>query len=227
MLKKVLFSVAVILLVSAVTFAQPPASAAAGSLYQYQNFVVGDIMTPSTAGMSSILTVSHGESAFSLQSLEVGNEQSAPLGFGFSPLWFPGGFCDACPVKGNQWQTADMAQKTDADADCGIVTVSAFLSGWGVQEQFVGFSDAPKWQAQDLGVAADQLLVSSGNADGRAVNDADDVQQEQTAVNGAGSMGQYSIIDAYQIADTEGKSNTTVSAVNSMVATTAQNQVVY
>ena len=223
MLKKVLFSVAVILLVSAVTFAQPPASAAAGSLYQYQNFVVGDIMTPSMAGMSSILTVSHGDAAFALQSLDVGNEQSTP--YWFSPLSYP--WQEDPKVKGNQLQTADLFQKTEAEADCGIVTVSAFLSGWGVQEQFVGFSDAPKWQAQDLGIAADQLLVSTGDAEGKALNDADNVYQGQIGINGAGSIEQYSEIDAFQLADINGMSNTTVSAVNSMIATTAQNQVVY
>lgn len=223
MLKKVLLSVAVILFVSAVALADIPTGAAAGSIYQYQNFVVGDLLHPSVSGISSILTVSHGDDAFSLQSLNVSNEQSVPWWFGS----FGGPFMDPCPTLGNQWQCADLLVKTEAEADCGIITVSGFLSGMGIQDQFIGYSDDPKWQAQTLGLAADQLLLGSGNAEGTAINDVDDMSQGQAGINGAGSISEDSLMNAFQLASVEGKPNTTVSAVNSMLATTTQNQIVF
>lgn len=228
MFSKVLLSVAVILLVSAPAFAQPPIGAAAGSIYQYQNFIVGDVWGFDSGGLSSILTVSHGESAFGLNSLVIENEQAAPVSF--KPPWctpVPPSPCNPCQTKAYQWQWADMKQKTDAVSDCGIIVVSAFLTGFGEQTQAIGSSDNPKTQGQTLGVAADQMLLSTGNADGWAVNTADNVSQAQVARNGAGSMGEYSFIDASQRSEVHGTPNTTVSALNSLVATTTQTQTVF
>ncbi|MFQ6035161.1 MAG: hypothetical protein ACE5NM_04840 [Sedimentisphaerales bacterium] len=227
MLSRILLSVAAILFASVPAFAQPPIGAAAGSIYQYQNFVVGDIIHNDGAGLSSILIVSHGEDAFALNSLEIENEQSVPAWFSISPLWIGDSpWQDGPKTKANQWQSADIKQKTEADSDCGIITVSAFLSAGGEQEQFIGYSNDLKAQGQTLGLVADQVLLATGNADGTAINDADDVQQGQYGKNGAGSMSEYSYIDAFQMAEVDGKSNTTVTAMNSMVVSTDQNQAV-
>jgi len=232
MFSRVLLSVAVVLFVSAASFAHGNGNgdgigAAAGSIYQYQNFVVGDLEHLSTSGLCSILTVSHGDHALSIQSLEIENEQAAPVSF--KPIWCKPLSLWPCDDKTQayQWQETDVFQKTKAESDCGIITVSAFLSTGGVQDQLIGYSDDPKLQSQSLGLAADQLLVSTGNAEGRAINDVDDMQQTQIGVNGAGNMGEYSYIDAFQMGHVDGTSNTTVSAVNSMIATTTQNQMVF
>jgi hypothetical protein len=226
MLKRVLLSVAVILFVSAVAFAQPPIGAASGSIYQYQNFIVGDLLHPSASGLSSIVTVSHGENALSIQSLQINNEQSVPGSY--DPINLPLWWNTPDPkTKANQEQYADIFQKTWAESDCGIITTSAFISAGGVQDQFIGYADDLKYQGQTLGLAADQLLVSTGNAEGTSINDVDDMSQYQIGQNGAGSMYEYSYIDAFQMGDIDGKSNTTVSAVNSMIASTTQNQLVY
>lgn len=225
MLSRFIITVAVVLLVCSVG-ANADIGMAAGSIYQYQNFVVGDLINPQSSGLNSILTVSHGENAFAINALEIYNEQSVPAQFGFIPLW-GWDWCDECPTKANQWQSADIKQTTEAESDCGIITVSAFLTGFGIQEQAIGSADFPKVQEQTLGVLADQVLLATGNAEGTAINDADDVQQEQFGRNGAGSMDQFSVIDAFQMSDVEGNSNTTVTALNSMMATTTQTQTVF
>ena len=227
MLSRILLSVAAILITSTPVLADPPIGAAAGSIYQYQNFVVGDTVCNDNAGLSSILIVSHGDDASAIQTLRIENEQSAPawLGWWIGPLsdcpWHDGG----CQTKAKQWQDAAIDQLTEAESDCGIITVSAFLDAGGAQEQFIGSSDDLKVQGQNLGLAADQALLSTGNAQGSAINDAD-MNQEQFGRNGAGSLDEYSFIGAFQRAEVDGKSNTTVTAMNSMNVTTEQNQAV-
>lgn len=227
MLSRVLLSVAAILFISAPALASPPIGAAAGSIYQYQNFIVGDTIGMDSAGLSSILTVSHGDEAETIQALEIYNEQSAPASGGWvGSLWGSSWWHDEPKTKGNQWQEAEIKQITEAKSDCGIITASAFLDVGGAQEQFIGYSDDLKLQSQSLGLAADQVLLSTGNAEGEAINDVDDMQQEQAGTNGAGSVTEYSLIDAFQKAEVEGNSNTTISAINSMLVTTEQNQAV-
>jgi hypothetical protein len=226
MLRKVL-PVVVILFVSA-AYAQPliipPSSPYPGSIFQSQQFVVGSL---TASGISTVLTVTHGDDASSSQSLYINNDQSvpanySPLGIDLLGWWFQ----DEIKTKGNQQQVADFEQQAEAESDCGIITVSAFISGWGDQAQFVGYADDPKAQAQILGLASDQLLLSTGNAEGATYN-GDYMAGEQLGKNGASSMAESSLVDAAQYADIDGKPNTTVSAVNSIIAATAQAQQVY
>lgn len=223
MLSRFTLSIAVILLVASGAYAD--IGMAAGSIYQYQNFVIGDLLGFDNCGISSILTVSHGDEAESIQALEIENEQAVPTSF--KPPWCTPVCSENCDTKAYQWQWVDIKQKTEAESECGVIAVSAFLSGFGEQEQAIGSSDDPKTQSQTLGLAADQVLLSTGNAEGEAINDVDDMSQAQVGVNGAGSMGEYSYIDAFQMAEVEGTPNTTVSALNSMIATTYQTQTVF
>jgi len=228
MLSRFTISVAVILFVCSGAFADYDngIGLASGSIYQYQNFVVGDLLGFDSSGLNSILVVSHGEDAFAINSLEIENEQSIPTSF--KPPWCTPVFPNDDPkTAGYQWQEADIKQKTEAESGSGIITVSAFFSGFGEQEQAIGFSDDPKSQNQTLGLAADQVLLASGPAEGWATNDADDMSQAQVGLNTAGSMGEYSLIDAFQYSEVDGAPNTTVSALNSMIATTAQTQTVF
>ncbi len=219
MLSRLLLSVAVILFVCSGAFAQPP-SILAGSVFQYQNFAVGDLLCP---GISSSVNLVHGDGGgTSLQWLNINNEHSVPACYG--PICLP---CPSCDTAASQWQDAYLKQYSHAAGKCAIVSVNAFLDAGGIQEQTIGAATTPKTQAQSMGMAADQVLLRSDGAGGGSSVNYADLYQKQAGVNAAGSMLETSTIEGSQDASLGGAALSTVTLANSMTASTMQAQVVY
>jgi hypothetical protein len=221
MLKKIAIFMTVLLMASSVTLADPILP---GSVQQVQNFTVGDMVNP---GMGIVLTVTHGDAgASAIQSLDIDNVQSSPCLA--TPCWnWPCGFGNSCDVEAAQAQNAELNQDATAGGKCGIITVDSFLDAVGEQEQFIGFSTAPKSQIQGLGLASQQVLTrSDGSGGADSTNDAL-LEQNQAGSNAAGSVFECSTIDAHQANYTAGAANSTTALATSLVATTSQAQQVY
>lgn len=140
MLKKFLFSTAIILLVSSGTFA------CIGIIDQGQDF---------TVGLHSMVGLFHGyDSGSSFQMTAVNNGQSAS---GHSPL------------QANQDQTAFFVHSGNAEARRGSVLVKGLLEADGAQEQYVR-QYGPMNQNQSLGLTSNQFLKVRGSGEGDALN---------------------------------------------------------
>ncbi len=216
MLKKVLFSGAVILFVCSGAFAMiiPPASPLIGSIYHQQQFLVGDPLFSTNAGMSSVANLFHGTSTAGVtQALGILNTHTA---------------CStSCVTQGTQTQVGEIDQSVSAAGTCSVMTVSAFLDAFGSQDQFVGNSVSPKAQEQSLGLVGQQaLLQSDGAGSGSAVNDAV-LSQNQYGVNAMGSVTEASSVGLNQTSSVNGVAGSNPSTLSSAVVTTAQSQVVY
>lgn len=226
MITRVTLAVAVVLIVSSGAYAD---SLLAGSIWQQQNFSVGNTMNP---GMSSLLNLVHGDQEAGMQQyVDVTNiHGDAPFHVGGSLLdMLSGGYPghESCKVDGNQYQDADLDQVVGAEGKCGVIGVNAFLDAAGAQEQTIGAAISPKLQIQTLGVAADQVLLrSDGAGEGWAKNQAN-MYQQQDGENEAGSVFEASCIDADQFGSVDGKAGSTASLVGGLNATTAQAQIVY
>jgi len=225
MITRVTLAVAIVLIVTTGAYAD---SLLAGSIWQQQQFSVGNTINP---GMSSLLNLVHGDQdAWMGQFVDVHNEHAAPVGLSIMPVAvgsFPCQDWDSCLTKATQWQDGDLDQTVEADGKCGVISVNAFLDAAGAQEQTIGASVSPMMQVQTLGVAADQVLMrSDGAGSGEAKNNAA-VAQDQFGANAGGSVDEYSYIDADQIGKVDGKAGSTASLVGGLNVTTGQSQVVY
>lgn len=230
MVTRVALAVAVVLVASTVTLADPP-GVLPGTIWQQQSFAVGSAQNP---GISSLINLVHGDQEADMyQFVEIDNWHNAPAYFGTpwplaggggSPFWWDR---DNCDTKAFQWQSGFMEQDTEAWGKSGIISVNAFLDAAGGQEQTIGGSTDPKLQMQTLGVAADQVLLrSSGGGGGEADQEAD-LYQEQEGLNAAGSMYESSWITVGQFGDVDGRANSTASLVGGLNAQTSQGQIVY
>jgi hypothetical protein len=219
MLKKVLLSVVVVLFVSSGAFAViiPPMSPLLGSISHQQQFLVGDPLFTTNAGMSSVANLYHGASTAQVgQALQIFNEHTA-----FS------GNDPSCLTQGTQEQYGDIQQAVEACGHCSVMTVSAFLDAFGSQDQFVGSSVDPKAQEQSLGLIGQQaLLESDGAGGGTAVNDAT-LTQNQFGGNALGNVTEQSTIDLDQRSLVQGDAGSNPSTLSSAVVTTAQSQTVF
>jgi len=228
MSKKIIFSVAVVLLLSTGTSAMiivinPPT----GSVLQNQLFSIGDVGT--NAGLSSIVSLSHGgSSASSSHEVAIYNKNVAglpgglPIGIGLGIGCF-----DGCSTVGVQVQEVGIEQNVGAGGSCAIVSASAFLDAGGNQEQFIGSSTSTKMQGQTLGLAAQEVVFrSDGGGGGHATNDAT-LEQTQVGVNSAGKVIESSTIELLQESCVGGAPTSTATAASSAVVTTSQNQTVF
>jgi hypothetical protein len=225
MCTRISVAIAVVLLVCSVVGAQ---DILPGSAWQYQDFVVGDLANP---GISSVLNTVHGSGAYAFAntSLDIGNSQGTPVCYGpIGVVGLPGQLCVAdCLTAAGQCQDGLLVQTAEADGDCAIISVNAFLDAGGAQEQTIGASTSPKSQGQSLGMAADQVLLrSDGGGLGWAQNTAD-LLQAQMGKNAAGSVRERSSIDACQYGEVNGNAGSTATLATSMNACTTQAQVVY
>lgn len=235
MCTRISVAVAVVLLVCSVVGAQ---TVLPGSVWQYQDFAVGNLMNP---GMSSILNLVHGDgSAHVLQTMDVENVHASPQymnpcspcgpcgSIGIISVGTPVQICGAdCLTMAGQCQTAGLYQEGAADGACAIIGVNAFLDAGGAQEQTIGASTQPKSQGQSLGMAADQVLFRSDGAGGGWANNQANLFQVQTGKNSAGSVRESSTIDTWQTSAVNGAANSTATLATSMNACTTQAQVVY
>jgi hypothetical protein len=215
------------LLVCSVVSAQAP-TVLPGTAWQFQDFVVGDLMYP---GISSVLNTVHGSGAYAYANttLDICNSQSTPAGLApIGVIGLPGQIIMAdCLTAAGQCQDGWLLQQAEADGDCAIIGVNAFLDAGGAQEQTIGASVSPKSQGQSLGVAADQVLLrSDGGGAGWAINEAD-LFQAQAGKNAAGSVREQSGIYGYQNGQVSGNAGSTATLATSMNACTTQAQVVY
>ena len=221
MLKKIAVFMMALLVISSV--ASATGSTLAGSILQTQAFSVTGIGTG--AGMATVLNLVHGDAmASSIQCLDIDNVQSAP---GSIMPSLNSCFFNICGATAFEAQNADLHQTAIADGTCGIISISAYLDAVGAQTQGIGSATDIKYQAQSLGVAADQVLLrSSGSGGGVATNSAD-LNQVQAGANAAGSVMESSSIGAFQVGVTGGSANSTVTMANTMTAVTTQAQQVY
>ena len=225
MITRVTLAVAIVLIVTTGAYAD---SLLAGSIWQQQSFSVGNTTNP---GMSSLLNLVHGDQdAWMGQFIDIDNEHSAPA---MGPIYVVGspftgwGNCSDCLTQGSQFQHGDLDQIVEAEGDCGVISVNAFLDAAGGQEQTIGASVSPKMQVQTLGVAADQVLMrSDGEGYGEAKNGAW-LEQGQRGGNAGGSVSEYSFIEADQIGQVDGEAGSTASLVGGLNVATTQSQVVY
>ncbi len=223
MLKKIALFTMAILMVTSIASATDPTSTLAGSILQTQAFTVTGIGTG--AGMATVLNLVHGDAmASSIQCLTIDNVQSAP---GSVMPCLSSCFFNICGATAFEAQDAELNQTAVADGSCGIISISAYLDAAGAQTQGIGNATDVKYQAQSLGVAADQVLLrSSGSGGGVATNIAD-VDQVQAGANAAGSVMEASSIEAFQVGVTGGQANSTVTMANTMTAATTQAQQVF
>jgi hypothetical protein len=228
MFTKVTVAVAIVLIV---TSGASATSLLAGSIWQQQQFSVGNALNP---GISSLLNLVHNDSTGSMmQNVDIINMQAAPVNSGFgliggmNPLSSLLCFGSSCATEAYQGQVGDLTQSVMAGGQCGVISVNAFLDAAGGQEQTIGASTSPKLQLQTLGVAADQVLMrQDGAGGGTAVNSAA-LSQGQSGSNAAGTVFEASTINATQVGTVGGGANSTVSLVGGMNATTGQSQMVY
>ena len=225
MCTRISVAIAVVLLVCSVVGAQ---EILPGSAWQYQDFVVGDLMNP---GISSVLNTVHGSGAYAFANtqLDICNSQSTPVCLApIGIIGMPGQICQAnCLTAAGQCQDGSLLQQAEAEGDCAIIGVNAFLDAGGAQEQTIGASVSPKSQGQSLGMAADQVLLrSDGGGAGWAINEAD-LFQVQAGKNAAGSVQEKSGIYGYQNGQVSGNPGSTATLATSMNACTTQAQVVY
>ncbi|MBN2128682.1 MAG: hypothetical protein JW741_04270 [Sedimentisphaerales bacterium] len=225
MCTRISVAIAVVLLVCSVVGAQ---TVLPGSAWQFQDFNVGNLMNP---GISSVLNTVHGSGAYAhaFTDLDICNSQSTPVCIGpVGIIGLPGQICQAsCLTAAGQCQDGYLAQTAEADGDCAIIGVNAFLDAGGAQEQTIGASVSPKSQGQSLGMAADQVLLrSDGGGTGWAINEAN-LYQSQSGKNAAGSVLESSGITGYQNGVVNGNAGSTATLATSMNACTTQAQVVY
>ena len=227
---KIACAVAMLLLVSSVGLADD-VGLLAGSIWQYQNFMVGTAENP---GMSSVLQLTHGDvTASTFQDVDIENNNESPAAQNCqvwcvgSPWNGCGGWGDDCDTTASQYQIGEVQQKAEADGECGVLTVQSYLGADGEQNQVIGASTSGANQGQALEVGAVQALVrQDGAADGSSVNSAD-LYQEQTGHNAAGTYGEDSWLDVYQKAEVDGAANSTAAVLTNLTAGTSQLQVVY
>jgi hypothetical protein len=234
MLRKGFLAVTAILFISSLAMAtggypQP----LAGSVAQTQSFNIGDICN---TGMATVIALTHGNASACVdQSLNVNNIQSSPCDA--TPCWdigkkkkpcIPCQPCGPqCDVEAIQTQCADLDQTSSAFGNCGIINVNSFLDAGGNQEQFIGFSTGLKSQAQNLGLAAQQVLTRTDGAGGGGTTNDALVSQMQAGSNAGGSVFESSTIDALQTSNTGGAANSTTALATSMMASTSQAQNVF
>lgn len=235
MLKKGFLAITALLFVSSIAMAtgggynpQP----LAGSVAQTQSFSIGDICN---TGMATVIALTHGDAGACVeQSLNVDNIQSSPCDA--TPCWDIGGkkqgpcvpSCGSqCDVEALQSQCADLNQSSSASGNCGIINVNSFLDACGNQDQFIGFSTSFKSQAQNLGIAAQQVLTRADGAGGGGTTNDAAVSQMQAGSNAGGSVFESSSIDALQTSNTGGAANSTTALATSMMASTSQAQNVF
>ena len=202
-----------------------------GSVAQTQSFSIGDICN---TGMATVIALTHGDAGACVnQSLNLNNIQSSPCDA--TPCWDIGGKkcgpclpCGSqCDVEAIQTQCADLDQSSSASGNCGIINVNSFLDAGGNQEQFIGFSTSLKSQAQNLGLAAQQVLTRTDGAGGGGTTNDALVSQMQAGSNAGGSVFEASTIDALQTSNTGGAANSTTALATSMTASTSQAQNVF
>ncbi len=217
MFKKIVGLLTAVLMVTSIASALPQQS---GSVAQTQSFSVGD---QSQSGMATVINLVHGRaSAFSSQSLGINNVQTASANNNpyWNPCWFNVGSTEAA-----QSQTGDLKQTAKADGTCGNVSVNALLDAGGLQHQAI--SSAAKSQSQCLGVAANQELAKSGGRGDAVATNSAELSQTQVGTNRSGSTVETSTIDACQFSAIEGAARSTVTMMNSMIASTTQQQQVH
>jgi len=125
MCTRISVAIAVVLLVCSVVGAQ---DILPGSAWQYQDFVVGDLMNP---GISSVLNTVHGSGAYAFANtqLDICNSQSTPVCLApIGIIGMPGQICQAnCLTAAGQCQDGSLLQQAEAEGDCAIIGVNAFL----------------------------------------------------------------------------------------------------
>jgi hypothetical protein len=226
MLRRVSLAIAAILFVSSGAFANCN-DILAGSIDQYQEFTVGDIMNP---GISTSLNLVHGD-VFGSSLQHVWIENTHVAGKPCGPCR-PGIRRHQCGITGcapaaDQTQIADLCQEAEVQGCCGVISVNEFLDAYGTQSQFIGSGVGMKNQYQTVGLTADQVLFrSDGAGSGDAMHHVW-LNGNQNGVNSAGSVHESSTVDACQEASVSGDANSTATLVNSLTVDTLQWQTTY
>jgi len=228
MLRRVSLAIAAILFLSSGAFAVY-GDILAGSIDQYQEFIVGDC---TNSGISTSLNLVHGDVfGSSLQHVWVENTHVAGTPCGPGPC---GSRRDrhqcgstGCAPAADQSQIADICQEAEAQGCCGVISVNEFLDASGTQSQFIGSGTGMKDQFQTVGLTADQILFrSDGAGQGEAMHHVW-LNEEQNGTNSAGSVHETSTVDACQESSVRGAANSTATLVNSLTVDTLQWQTTY
>ncbi len=232
MLRRVSLAIAAILFLSSGAFADY-SDILAGSIDQYQEFIVGDIMN---SGLSTSLNLVHGDVfGSSLQHVWVENTHVAGTPCGpCSPgiNYHRCGTTDQCGTTGcapaaDQTQIADICQEAEAQGCCGVISVNEFLDAGGTQSQFIGSGTGMKDQFQTVGLSADQILFrSDGAGSGVAMHNVW-LNGDQNGANSAGSVHESSTVNACQEGSVNGAANSTATLINSLTVDTVQWQTTY
>jgi hypothetical protein len=196
-MKKVAFSVAVILSIGSIVVGQD-----IGPIDQMQNTNIGIHNTIS-------LLQGH-QAADAIQNLAVANDQTGNR---------------ACGAWGGQSFLANLAEIGHASGDCSILNVLQHLTTAGMQAQLIGDACDPKTEGQTLNLAADQTLTKSeGPGAGNALHQIV-LRGEQGGGNAAGNINQASAILGLQSSDITGSACATGGVNSVMNVCTIQSQV--
>ena len=186
-MKKIAFSVAVILSIGSLAFGQ------IAPINQMQN---------TNIGLNNHISLLQGhQAADAIQNLAVANDQLAD---------------GACGGWAGQSFLANLAEIGHASGDCAIVTVLQGLSTVGIQAQLIGDACDPKNESQSLTLGAQQALTKSeGPGSGSGLHQIV-LRGEQGGGNAAGNINQASAILGLQSSDITGSACAT-GAVNSLM----------
>jgi hypothetical protein len=193
-MKRIAFSMAVVLLVGSSAFAT-------GTLDQLQNTNIGLTET--------IQLLQGDQTASTVQNLAVANNQHVSSA--------TGGYAD-------QGFLGTIAEVGSACGDSAIVGVLQSLSAVGMQAQLIGIHTGPKQEGQTLTLLADQGLVKSeGPGTGSALHTIV-LREDQVGANTAGLMRESSAILGLQSSEVHGAPLATAVVDSSMIVNTVQSQ---
>lgn len=196
-MKKVAFSVAVVLSIGSIVFGQN-----IGPINQLQ--------TTNIDLNNTIQLLQGHQAADAIQNLAVCNDQLSDR---------------ACGAWAGQSFLANMAEIGHASGDCAIVGVLQSLTTVGIQAQLIGDACGPKTQGQSLILAADQgLIKSEGPGAGSALHQIV-LREEQDGGNRAGNNQESSAILGLQSSNLTGAACATGAVNSTMDVCTVQSQV--
>jgi len=194
-MKKIAFSVAVILSIGSLAFGQIV------PINQMQN---------TNIGLNNHISLLQGhQAADAIQNLAVANDQLAD---------------GACGGWAGQSFLANLAEIGHASGDCAIVNVLQGLSTVGIQAQLIGDACDPKNESQSLTLGAQQALTKSeGPGAGSGLHQIV-LRGEQGGGNAAGNINQASAILGLQSSDITGSACATGGVSSLMNVCTVQTQ---